>query len=125
ESRDGIHWTKPDLKITGQKRYPGNNLLRFPGPFLSVVRALPGAPFKYLAAGLMYPAFPTEADVWSAADGFEYNGGGTYLFGSDDGFSWKQLTRRPLIQHGDVALLHADHLRGRYLLYQKMGIVHR
>ena len=52
ESDDGVTWRKPDLKITGQNRYPGNNLLALPGFCMGVVRALPGSEFKYLAVSM-------------------------------------------------------------------------
>jgi len=36
-------------RITGQKRYPGNNLLSLPSAVMGVVPALPGSDAKYLA----------------------------------------------------------------------------
>jgi hypothetical protein len=121
ESEDGIHWHKPDLKITGQNRYPGNNLLPLPGCVMSVVYGLPDAPVKYLAATVQIE--PLEPDVCDNHE-LEFNGNGTYLFGSDDGLHWRQLTKRPIIQHGDWCALHVDRERGRYLLYQKVAGSH-
>jgi hypothetical protein len=125
ESDDGIHWRKPDLKITGQQRWPGNNLAGLPGCVMSVVYALPNAGCKYLALALHKWPEP-EPDV---CENVELNGPGMYLFGSDDGLCWHQITRNPIIQHGDWAILHTDPVRQRYLLYTKMasshGLTHR
>ncbi|MHB0935796.1 MAG: hypothetical protein ACYDCO_01240 [Armatimonadota bacterium] len=121
ESEDGIHWTKPDLKITGQQRWPGNNLLSLPGTVMSVVRALPGAPFRYLALSVqVIPLYPGVSDTGE----YEFNGPGTYLFGSDDGLHWVQMTKHPMVYHGDWAALHVDPVQGCYLLYQKTGACH-
>jgi len=120
ESDDGIHWRKPDLKITGQERFPGNNLLSLPGAVMGVVRALPGAEWKYLAA---VTQLGLEKGV-SEEFGYQDNGGGTYLYVSDDGLHWRQLTKEPVSQQGDVSCLFADPRSNRYLLYQKVGQFH-
>jgi len=120
ESDDGIHWVKPDLKLTSQQRFPGNNIVPLPGAVMGVVRAQPGADFKYLAVSIQITSLEKDVD----ASGLSYNGPGTYLFASDDGFRWRQLTEKPLIQHGDVAALIADPGQNRYLLYQKAGMMH-
>jgi len=121
ESEDGIHWLKPDLKITGQNRWPGNNLIKLPCCVMSVVRPLPNAGCGYLA--LVLQKAPLEPDVTDTGE-IEFNGGGMYLFGSDDGLLWHQITRNPIIQHGDCAVLHVDRIKQRYLLYQKTGVSH-
>lgn len=123
ESDDGVRWHKPDLGLTGQSRYPGNNLLPLPGHMSAVVPALPGSDFKYLAATVQIN--PLEPDICdNPRFKFNYNGGGTYLWASDDGFHWRQLTPKPLIIHGDNCSMYADHATGRYFLYQKMGMLH-
>ena len=123
ESEDGIHWRKPDLKLTGQNRWPGNNLLPLPGVVCNVTRPLASMGFKYLAITVQTAAL--EPDICdNEAFGFEFNGTGTYLFGSDDGLHWKQITKNPVLQHGDLAFLHVDHARQRYLIYQKMAAIH-
>jgi hypothetical protein len=120
ESDDGVHWRKPDLKLTGQKRWPGNNLLKIPTG-VGVVRALPGAGFKFLGLTIQIgPLYPGVADVKSN----EFNGTGTYLYGSDDGIEWTQMTKYPMVRHGDFACLHADPVRNRYLLYHKVASSH-
>lgn len=121
ESDDGIHWRKPDLKLTGQKRWPGNNLIKLPCCIMNVVRPLPNMDCKYLA--LVLQKAPLERDVSDSGD-IEFNGGGMYLFGSEDGLRWRQMTKHPITQHGDFACLHVDRLRQRYLMYQKMGANH-
>lgn len=120
ESEDGLHWRKPDLGITGQNRWPGNNLVGLPGGVMSVVRALPNAGCKYLAMTLNKWPDP-EPDV---CEGVKLDGRGMYLFGSDDGLRWHQITRNPVICHGDWGVLHADHVRQRYLLYNKIAANH-
>ena len=121
ESDDGINWRKPDLGITGQQRYPGNNLLPMPGAVMGVVPALPGANARYLAATIVIAPFePGISDQW----GYAYHGGGMYIFASDDGLHWRQLTEFPIVQQGDVACLVADPACGRYLLYHKVGLMH-
>ena len=119
ESEDGLRWRKPDLGITGQHRYPGNNLLTLPGFCMGVVRALPGSEHEYLAACVqILPLEPDIADV----PGNSFDGGGTFIFGSDDGLHWRQLAR--ICRHGDNCTLFADVPAGRYLLYQKVGLMH-
>lgn len=119
ESDDGIHWRKPDLKITGQSRYPGNNLLSLPGCVMGVVPALPSSGAKYLAAVIQYGL---EADI---SEGFGYKDyRGTTIFASHDGLNWRQLMPEALAQQGDVACLVVDPAANRYLLYQKVGAMH-
>ena len=153
ESDDGVTWRKPDLRITGQSRYPGNNLLALPGFCMGVVRALPGSEFRYLAASMqIMPLEPGISDVPGnsydgggsgrssgesltgeahGTAGVPVNsgvprepptGGGTFIFGSQDGLRWRQLAR--VCRHGDCASLFADAPSGRYLLYQKVGLMH-
>jgi len=112
ESEDGIHWRKPNLKITGQKRYPGNNLL-----------ALPGSGAKYLAVTIMYPV-PLERDVTDVPGNPDptKGGGGTHIWASDDGLHWRHVTKA--LHHGDWACLYPDRATNRYLLYNKCGALH-
>jgi len=122
ESDDGIHWRKPDLKITGQHRYPGNNLLTIPGAMMSVVPALPETDANYLAVTIMY-AIPLEADVQDVPgnpDPLE-GGSGTHIWASDDGLHWRHVTK--VLTHGDWACLYADQDRNRYILHNKCGAV--
>lgn len=120
ESDDGIAWRKPSLGLVGQKRYSGNNLLPLPGAPCGVVKALPGADYQYLACTFVY-ADPPEPDIHDAPSILDalQHGAGTYLWTSNDGLHWRFLKR--LFVHGDNACLFADHVTGRYLLYQKVG----
>jgi hypothetical protein len=120
ESDDGVTWRRSDLRITGQKMYPGNNIVPLPGVTMGVVPALPGSTFKYLAAVLHAGLEPDLFDKF----GYTYRGGGTHLFGSTDGFHWRQLTETAVAAQGDVACLYVDPPSGRYLLYQKVGLMH-
>lgn len=123
ESDDGIHWRKPDLKITGQKRFPGNNLLTIPGAMMSVVPALPGTDAKYLAVTIMY-AIPLEKDVQDVPGNPDplKGGNGTQIWASDDGLHWRHVTK--VMTHGDWACLYADRARNRYILHNKCGAMH-
>jgi hypothetical protein len=122
ESDDGIHWHKPDLKITGQRRYPGNNLLSLPGVPNSIVHALPGANSKYLATTFMYP-IPLEPDVQDVPGNPDpqKGGRGTHIWESDDGLHWRHVTK--VLSLCDNSCLHVDRPSNRYLLYNSaMGM---
>jgi len=123
ESDDGIQWRKPDLKITGQRRYPGNNLLSLPGVPTGVVHALPGSDSMYLASTFMYP-IPLERDVQDVPGNPDPRQGnhGTHIWASDDGLRWRHVTR--VLAHNDNSCLHADLPANRYLLYNKVMGMH-
>jgi hypothetical protein len=123
ESDDGIHWRKPDLKITGQHRYPGNNLLSLPGAITGVVHTLPGADSKYLASTFMYP-IPLERDVQDVPGNPDplKGGHGTHIWASDDGLHWRHVCKA--IAQNDNSCLHADRIANRYLLYNKVMGMH-
>lgn len=118
ESADGFNWHKPDLKLTGQNRYPGNNLIQFPGAVLGVVKALPQTDTKYLAVAMinctMFEPIPDVCDDCR----FEYRPG-TWIMASDDGLNWRAWSDGPVVNHGDNAVLFADHFENRYYLYNK------
>jgi hypothetical protein len=120
ESDDGINWRKPDLGITGQNRYPGNNLLTLPGPCMGVVPALPASGVKYLAAVIKLNLPPEEdiTDVPENPPGVS----GTCIYGSDDGLHWRFLAH--VVTHGDCCCFIVDPARERYVLYNKVGAVH-
>lgn len=123
ESEDGVHWHKPDLKITGQRLYPGNNLLSIPGAPCGVVHALPGSDAKYLACTITY-AIPLEEDIQDVPgipDPMKGNNG-TIIWASDDGLHWRFVTK--VLTHGDNACLYADRATNRYFLYNKVGGMH-
>ncbi|MHB0934746.1 MAG: hypothetical protein ACYC6A_00005, partial [Armatimonadota bacterium] len=121
ESEDGVTWRKPDLGLTGQQQYPGNNLLPLPGVPMGVVPAPPETGAKYLTDTIITrPLDPGITDQW----GFTYRGNGTYFFLSDDGLRWRQITLDPVVQEGDVACLVYDPFEQRYLCYQKIAALH-
>jgi len=117
ESDDGIAWKKPDLKITGQQRWPGNNLLALPGAVQSVVYGLPASRYRYLAVVIQIREPEPGIDGPGARDER-----GTIVWGSNDGFAWERVTK--VCQHGDNMTLFTDVDQGRYLLYQKVGLMH-
>jgi hypothetical protein len=120
ESGDGYRWRKPDLRLAGQKTWPGNNLLSLPGFVMGVVPALPATGAKYLGCFvLMAP----EADLPYAPE-IRFSGIGTYILASDDGLRWRNTMDGYVLSHGDVAGLVADPLANRYLFYQKVGLIH-
>jgi len=121
ESEDGINWHKPDLKITGQNRYPGNNLLTLPGCCMGVVHGLPGTNSKYLMALIRY-GVGLVPDVTDIPKNKIDDPSGTYIYASDDGLHWNMVTK--LFSHGDWACLYADKETNRYLLYNKVGAMH-
>ncbi|MCX7706081.1 MAG: hypothetical protein N2115_07505, partial [bacterium] len=123
ESDDGIHWKKPDLKITGQHRYPGNNILALPGAPCGIVKTLPGAQWKYLACTFLYnrPLEKNVQDIPENPDPVKGNYG-THLWVSNDGLRWKHLKR--LFAYNDNACLITDFETARYLLYQKIMSTH-
>jgi len=119
ESEDGIHWKKPDLKITGQNRYPGNNILSLPGAPCGIVKTLPGSKTGYLACTFLYNR-PLEKDVQDIPENPDptKRNYGTHLWTSNDGLHWKHLKR--LLAYNDNACLFTDFDTSRYLLYQKI-----
>jgi len=123
ESEDGIHWRKPDLKLTGQRLYPGNNILAIPGAPCGVVPALPGTDTKYLACTITY-AIPLEEDIQDVPGIPDPLGGGngTQIWASDDGLRWRHVTR--ILAHGDNACFYADRATNRYRLHNKVGGMH-
>jgi hypothetical protein len=96
EGNDGYRWRKPDLRLAGQKIWPGNNALSLPGFVMGVVPALPATGAKYLGCFvLMAPEdeFPYHPDV-------RFNRIGTYLLASDDGLRWRNVMDGSVLSHG-------------------------
>lgn len=118
ESIDGIHWKKPDLKITAQDFWPGNNLLALPGTIQGIAKGLPGSKYKYFA--IVIQISPPEKGITDISGAIDERG--TILFGSNDGLQWKRIKK--ILQHGDCGNLFTDFPSQRYLLYQKVGLMH-
>jgi len=118
ESTDGIVWKKPDLKITAQDIWPGNNLLGLPGAIQGVARGLPGSRYRYYS--IVIQISKPEPGITDKCGAIDERG--TILFGSNDGFQWQRIKK--IITHGDCGDIFTDFQSNRYLLYQKVGLMH-
>ncbi|MCX7705094.1 MAG: hypothetical protein N2115_02395 [bacterium] len=118
ESTDGINWKKPDLKITAQDIWPGNNLLALPGAVQGVVRGLPGSKYKYYA--IVIQISKPEPGITDKGGAIDERG--TILFGSNDGLQWQRIKK--IVQHGDCGCIFTDFPSHRYLMFQKVGLMH-
>ncbi|MCM8817161.1 MAG: hypothetical protein NC913_06605 [Candidatus Omnitrophica bacterium] len=118
ESTDGINWRKPDLKITAQHIWPGNNLLALPGAIQGVVKGLPGSKYKYYA--IVIQISKPEPGITDKCGAIDERG--TILFGSNDGFQWQRIKK--IVAHGDCGCIFTDFPSQRYLFFQKVGLMH-
>ena len=120
ESRDGIHWTRPNL---GQFEYEGsraNNIVWMDDPGADSEQRNPMAVFKD-----SNPAAAPDARYKSIARGDD----GVYALKSPDGIHWSLLAQEPVIPKGDMGLdsqnlAFWDGLRGRYVCYLRSGRTH-
>lgn len=118
ESTDGIVWKKPDLKITAQDIWPGNNLLPLPGAIQGVVKGIPGSRYNYYA--IVIQISKPEPGITDKCGAIDERG--TILFGSNDGFQWQRIKK--IVQHGDCGCIFTDFEKSRYLMFQKVGLMH-
>ena len=86
ESRDGIHWTKPELGLFEWDGSKANNI---------VLDGL--GTHCFVAFRDMNPNCAPEARYKGISRG---NPKGLYVFQSPDGIRWKQITDKPVITHG-------------------------
>lgn len=106
ESKDGIHWVKPELgliEFNGSKR---NNII------LSMPKLDNFTPFKD-----SNPACPLEARYKAVGKGAD---GGLHAFKSADGIHWASLTNAPILTKGAFDTQNNafwDPLRQRYWCY--------
>ncbi len=105
ESKDGIHWTKPNLGLFEWNGSKKNN----------IVWLTPGT-HNFTAFRDDNPATPAE----SRYKAFGGGGGGLLPFQSPDCIHWKQIQGKPVITHGafdsqNLAFWDAD--RGEYRAY--------
>lgn len=105
ESKDGIHWTKPNLGLFEWNGSKKNN----------IVWLTPGT-HNFTAFRDDNPAAPAEARYKAFGGG----GGGLLPFQSHDCVHWKQIQGKPVITHGafdsqNLAFWDAD--RGEYRAY--------
>ena len=120
ESRDGIHWTRPNL---GQVEYEGsraNNIVWMDDPWADSEQRNPMAVFKDTN-----PAAAPAARYKSIARGDD----GVYALKSADGIRWSLLAKEPVIPKGDMTLdsqnlAFWDGLRGRYVCYLRSARTH-
>ena len=120
ESRDGIHWTRPNL---GQFEYEGsraNNIVWMDDPGADSEQRNPMAVFKDTN-----PAAAPDARYKSIARGDD----GVYALKSPDGIHWSLLAKEPVIPKGDMTLdsqnlAFWDSLRGRYVCYLRSARTH-
>ena len=120
ESRDGIHWTRPNL---GQFEYEGsraNNIVWMDDPWADSEQRNPMAVFKD-----SNPAAAPDARYKSIGRG----DAGVYALKSPDGIHWSLLAQEPVIPKGDMGLdsqnlAFWDGLRGRYVCYLRSGRTH-
>ena len=120
ESRDGIHWTRPNL---GQVEYEGsraNNIVWMDDPWADSEQRNPMAVFKDTN-----PEAAPDARYKSIARGDD----GVYALKSPDGIRWSLLAKEPVIPKGDMTLdsqnlAFWDGLRGRYVCYLRSARTH-
>jgi hypothetical protein len=111
ESRDGVHWVKPELglfEFNGSRR---NNIV-WDGP-----GAHNFTPFRDAN-----PACPPEARYKALASGDKPAPRGLYAFASPDGIHWKLLRETPVITEGafdSQNLAFWDAAGGRYVEFHR------
>ena len=98
ESKDGVHWTEPDLGLYKVDRYPAGNVVLADEflvnhNFTPFIDARPGVPHdeRYKAVG----GLPFRADHQHLRE--KYGPGGLKAFVSPDGIHWKRLRNEPII----------------------------
>ena len=107
ESKDGIHWTRPDLGIVAFAGSRKNNIIR------TGVGAHDFAPFK--------DANPKCRDD-ERYKALGCGKGGLYAFKSPDGLHWTPIGEKPVITKGafdSQNLAFYDTLRGRYVEFHR------
>ena len=105
ESKDGIHWTRPELGLIEFNGSKKNNII-LPAEGMSAF-----VPFKDSNPDCK----PAERYKALAA-----RSGGLYAFASPDGVRWRRLGHKPLITKGKFDsqnLAFWDSVRGRYVAY--------
>jgi hypothetical protein len=99
-SEDGIQWTRPDLGLHEQDKWPGNNIVHTSFHSPSVVFN-PDAPAdrKYAMLG-------------------SYKGN-YYIAWSSDGVHWQNAPNNPILPRSDTCTLAYDAKTGEYLAFHK------
>lgn len=107
ESKDGVHWTRPELGLFEFEGSKKNNIV------WQGVGAHNFAPMKDAN-----PAAPTDARYKALGSGDK----GLFAFKSADGIRWSLLSERPVITKGafdSQNLAFWDAVRGRYVDYHR------
>jgi len=111
ESRDGVHWTKPELGLFEFNGSKQNNIVRQgvgTHDFTPMKDANPGCPpeARYKALG-------------RGSHGYKH---GLYAFQSPDAIHWKLMSEEPVITNGafdSQNLAFYDTVRGRYVEFHR------
>jgi hypothetical protein len=109
ESKDGIHWTRPELGLVEFEGSTKNNIL------WDGVGSHCFTPFKDTN-----PDCPAEARYKAVSRGRPQGKKGIYVFKSSDGIHWKLIRDEPVITTGafdSQNLAFWDSLRGEYRAY--------
>lgn len=89
ESRDGIHWKKPELGLFEWEGSKANNI---------ILAGLGSHCFVAFKDG--NPNCPPEAKYKGISRGRPHGKAGLYVFQSPDGIRWSQIKNEPVITHG-------------------------
>ena len=127
ESRDGVHWEKPNLGIVEFRGSKENNILWARGGPV----AFPADIWKSWDTGaLNFSVFKDTNPACKPDEQYKATGGdpfcGLYGFKSADGIHWSAIQAEPIIPPGDFksqfdaqGTAFWDPARGRYLCYNK------
>ncbi len=108
DSKDGVHWNRPNLDLFQEARFPEGNVvvageMLVNHNFTPMIDARPGVPAaeRYKAlGGLHYP--PKNWGYWPEPDSRaklreKYGSAGLYAYVSADGIRWKRLMEKAVI----------------------------
>ncbi len=104
-SDDGIRWTRPDLGLHEQGKWPGNNIVhtKFHSPSVVFNPKAP-ADRKYAMIGS--------------------HKGNYYIAWSSDGLQWQGAPNNPILPRSDTCTLAYDEKTGEYLAFHKRNNEH-
>ena len=115
ESKDGIHWTRPNLGLFEYEGSKENNIVWMDDLWSKSEQRDPSGIFKDTN-----PNCPPESRYKSIARGND----GVYALRSPDGIRWSLMSEWPVIPMGDMTLdsqnlAFWDGVRGRYVCYPR------
>lgn len=117
ESKDGIHWEKPNLGICNFNGSTDNNIILFPGQFPGV-NADPGHPAIFKDEN---PECPPESQYKAIIRSSKPHG--LFAFHSPDGIHWQPMHNKPVITNGafdSQNLAFWDSTRKEYRAYWRI-----